>query len=164
MPARGRRSRTGWAVKGGGVVWFRGPLGPRVPAEAGVPSRFGVGAASEYPVPLDSAQRVPTGGRPSNQYKTLIYIAFIHNPELRYQCGYQSRSCGRRGARPNRRLRGRLDPLTRALELRAPDADLLGLLTTTHLVLGDEATARRFLDQAYAPDPEHEKVLALRRR
>ena len=59
---------------------------------------------------------------------------------------------------------GALVPLTRALELRAPDADLLGLLTTTHLVLGDEATARRFLDQAYAPDPEHEKVLALRRR
>ena len=31
---------------------------------------------------------------------------------------------------------GALDPLTRALELRAPDADLLVLLATTHLVLG----------------------------
>ena len=59
---------------------------------------------------------------------------------------------------------GALPPLTRALELRAPDADLLVLLTTTHLVLGDEASAGRFLDQAYALDPENEQVLALRRR
>ena len=59
---------------------------------------------------------------------------------------------------------GALDPLTRALELRAPDADLLVLLATTHLVLGDEASAGRFLDQAYELDPENERVLALRRR
>ena len=57
-----------------------------------------------------------------------------------------------------------LAPLTRALELRAPDADLLVLLATTHLVLGDEASAGRFLDQAYSLDPENERVLALRRR
>lgn len=59
---------------------------------------------------------------------------------------------------------GALGPLTRALELRAPDADLLVLLATTHLVLGDEASAGRFLDQAYELDPENERVLALRRR
>ena len=59
---------------------------------------------------------------------------------------------------------GALDPLTRALELRAPDADLLVLLATTHLVLGDEERAGRFLDQAYELDPENERVLALRRR
>ena len=59
---------------------------------------------------------------------------------------------------------GALDPLTRALELRAPDADLLVLLATTHLVLGDEESAGRFLDQAYELDPENERVLALRRR
>ena len=59
---------------------------------------------------------------------------------------------------------GALDPLTRALELRAPDADLLVLLATTQLVLGDEASASRFLDQAYELDPENERVLALRRR
>lgn len=57
-----------------------------------------------------------------------------------------------------------LAPLVRALELRAPDADLLVLLATTHLVLGDEESAGRFLDQAYALDPENERVLALRRR
>lgn len=57
-----------------------------------------------------------------------------------------------------------LAPLTRALELRAPDAELLVLLATTHLVLGDEASAGRFLDQAYALDPENERVRALRRR
>ena len=59
---------------------------------------------------------------------------------------------------------GALDPLTRALELRAPDADLLVLLATTHLVLGNEESAGRFLDQAYELDPENERVLALRRR
>ena len=59
---------------------------------------------------------------------------------------------------------GALAPLTRALELRAPDADLLVLLATAHLVLGDEASAGRFLDQAYELDPENERVLALRRR
>ena len=59
---------------------------------------------------------------------------------------------------------GALGPLSRALELRAPDADLLVLLATTHLVLGDDASARRFLDQAYELDPENERVLALRRR
>ena len=59
---------------------------------------------------------------------------------------------------------GALEPLRRALELRAPDADLLVLLATTHLVLGDEASAGRLLDQAYALDPENERVLALRRR
>lgn len=57
-----------------------------------------------------------------------------------------------------------LAPLVRALELRAPDADLLVLLATAHLVLGDEERAGRFLDQAYALDPENERVLALRRR
>ena len=57
-----------------------------------------------------------------------------------------------------------LAPLTRALELRPPDAELLVLLATTHLVLGDEASAGRFLDQAYALDPDNEAVLALRRR
>jgi GWxTD domain-containing protein len=57
-----------------------------------------------------------------------------------------------------------LAPLTRALELRAPDADLLVLLATAHLVLGDEESAGRFLDEAYALDPENERVLALRRR
>lgn len=57
-----------------------------------------------------------------------------------------------------------LAPLTRALELRAPDADLLVLLATSHLVLGDEVSAGKFLDQAYALDPENERVLALRRR
>ena len=57
-----------------------------------------------------------------------------------------------------------LPPLARALELRAPDADLLVLLATAHLVLGDEARAGRFLDQAYELDPENERVLALRRR
>lgn len=59
---------------------------------------------------------------------------------------------------------GALAPLTRALELRAPDADLLVLLATAHLVLGDEERAGRFLDQAHALDPENERVLALRRR
>ena len=59
---------------------------------------------------------------------------------------------------------GALGPLTRAVELRAPDADLLVLLATTHLVLGDETSAGRLLDQAYALDPENEQVLALRRR
>ena len=57
-----------------------------------------------------------------------------------------------------------LAPLVRALELRAPDADLLVLLATTHLVLGEEESAGRFLDEAYALDPENERVLALRRR
>ena len=57
-----------------------------------------------------------------------------------------------------------LAPLVRALELRAPDADLLVLLATTHLVLGEEESASRFLDEAYALDPENERVLALRRR
>ena len=59
---------------------------------------------------------------------------------------------------------GALAPLGRALELRAPDVDLLVLLATAHLVLGDEAAAGRFLDQAYTLDPENERVLALRRR
>lgn len=59
---------------------------------------------------------------------------------------------------------GALGPLARALELRAPDADLLVLLATTHLVLGNEESAGRFLDQAYELDPENERVLALRRR
>lgn len=59
---------------------------------------------------------------------------------------------------------GALGPLTQALELRAPDADLLVLLATTHLVLGDEESAGRFLDQAFELDPENERVLALRRR
>lgn len=59
---------------------------------------------------------------------------------------------------------GALGPLSRALELRAPDAELLVLLATTHLVLGNEESAGRFLDQAYALDPENEQVLALRRR
>ena len=54
-----------------------------------------------------------------------------------------------------------LAPLGRALELRAPDADLLVLLATAHLVLGDEGSAGQFLDRAYALDPENERVLAL---
>ena len=49
----------------------------------------------------------------------------------------------------------------RALEVRAADADLLVLLATSHLVLGDETAAGQFLDRAYALDPENEKVLAL---
>ena len=57
-----------------------------------------------------------------------------------------------------------LAPLTRALELRPPDADLLVLLATTHLVLGDEEAAARFLDRAAGLDPENERVRALRRR
>lgn len=59
---------------------------------------------------------------------------------------------------------GALPPLTRAMELRAPDADLLVLLATARLVLGDEAEASTLLDRAYALDPENERVLALRRR
>ena len=59
---------------------------------------------------------------------------------------------------------GALAPLTRALELRAPDADLLVLLATTHLVLGNEDRAGRFLEEAHALDPENEQVRALRRR
>ena len=59
---------------------------------------------------------------------------------------------------------GAIAPLTRALELRAPDADLLVLLATAHLVLGNEASAGGFLDRAYALDPENKRVLALRRR
>ena len=55
-------------------------------------------------------------------------------------------------------------PLTRALELRAPDADLLVLLATTHLVLGDDERAAELLDRAHALDPDNERVLALRRR
>ena len=51
----------------------------------------------------------------------------------------------------------------RALELRAADADLLVLVATSHLVLGDETAAGQFLDRAYALDPENEKELALRR-
>ncbi len=57
-----------------------------------------------------------------------------------------------------------LAPLNRALSLRAPDADLLVLLATAHLVLGDEERAGEFLDRAQALDPENERVLALRRR
>lgn len=59
---------------------------------------------------------------------------------------------------------GALAPLTRALELRAPDAGLLVLLATTHLVLGDEESAGRLLEQAHALEPDNEAVLALRRR
>lgn len=55
-------------------------------------------------------------------------------------------------------------PLTRALELRAPDADLLVLLATAHLVLGEEERAGELLDRAYALDPDNERVLALRGR
>ena len=61
-------------------------------------------------------------------------------------------------------FQGAVGPLTRALELRAPDADLLVLLATAHLVLGDEERAGRFLDQAYALDPGNEQVRALRGR
>ena len=57
-----------------------------------------------------------------------------------------------------------LAPLTRAIELRAPDADSLVLLATAHLVLGNEDTAAGLLDQAFALDPDNERVLALRRR
>ncbi len=59
---------------------------------------------------------------------------------------------------------GAVAPLTRAMELRPPDADLLVLLATARLVLGDEAEAARLLDRAYALDPDNERVLALRRR
>lgn len=58
---------------------------------------------------------------------------------------------------------GAVAPLTRATELRAPDADLLVLLATARLVLGQEAEAARLLDRAYELDPENERVLALRR-
>ncbi len=59
---------------------------------------------------------------------------------------------------------GAVEPLTRALELRPPDADLLVFLATSRLALGDEAAAAQLLDQAFALDPENEAVLALRRR
>lgn len=59
---------------------------------------------------------------------------------------------------------GAVAPLLRAMELRAPDADLLVLLATARLVLGDEAEAGRLLDQAHELDPANERVLALRRR
>ncbi len=59
---------------------------------------------------------------------------------------------------------GALAPLRRALELRAPDAELLVLLATAHLVLGDEAEANRFLDRAETLDPENDHVRALRGR
>ena len=59
---------------------------------------------------------------------------------------------------------GAVAPLVRAMELRAPDADLLVLLATARLVLGEEAEAARLLDRAHELDPENERVLALRRR
>ena len=40
VPTRGRRSRTGGAVKGGSGAPFRCALAQRMPAEAGVPSRY----------------------------------------------------------------------------------------------------------------------------
>jgi len=70
--------------------------------------------------------------------------------------------CGARGRTGD--VGGALGPLGRELELRAPDGDLSVLRATTQLVMGNEESAGRFLDQAYGLAPENERVLALRRR
>jgi len=96
----GRRPALRAAVKEGRLVRFRGPRGPRLPAQAGVPSRFGREEAVEWSS-FDRLSAVDAGRRPALRGAVkeggVVRFRGPRGPRLPAQAGVPSRYCREEG-------------------------------------------------------------------